>query len=101
MKTTIHCFLPYVDENQIRASVEGLKNEALVSAITLLSTDPSAQACCGCELIHIDNLKSSATMKAIAAATTGEYTLLYTQQTQLHRRRLQGRHALFRPLHSG
>ncbi len=83
MKTTIHCFLPYVDENQIRASVEGLKNEALVSAITLLSTDPSAQACCGCELIHIDNLKSSATMKAIAAATTGEYTLLYTQQTQL------------------
>ena len=83
MKTTIHCFLPYVDENQIRASVEGLKNEALVSAITLLSTDPAAQACCGCELIHIDNLKSSATMKAIAAATTGEYTLLYTQQTQL------------------
>lgn len=83
MKTTIHCFLPYVDENQIRASVEGLKNEALVSAITLLSTDPAAHACCGCELIHIDNLKSSATMKAIAAATTGEYTLLYTQQTQL------------------
>mgnify|MGYP002288496618 CR=1 FL=1 len=84
MKANVHCFLPFVDEAQIKASVEGLKAQPLVSKITLLSTDKTATACLGCDLIHIDNLKSSATMKAIAAASAGaDYILLYIQQTQL------------------
>lgn len=84
MKAKIHCFLPYVDEAQIKASVDGLKAQPLVSKITLLSTDAAAKACLGCDILHIDNLKSSATMKAIAAnCDDADYILLYIQQTQL------------------
>lgn len=83
MKATVHCFLPFIDEAQVKASVEGLKALPLVNKITLLSTDPEAKACLDCEILHIDNLKSSATMKAIAAAADADYILLYIQQTQL------------------
>ncbi len=83
MKTTVHCFLPFVDEAQVRATVEGLKESALVSKITLLATDPEAKACLGCDLIHIDTLNSSATMKKIAEAAYSEFILLYTKQNTL------------------
>ncbi len=83
MKTTVHCFLPFVDEAQVRATVEGLKESALVSKITLLATDPEAKACLGCDLIHIDTLNSSATMKKIAEAADSEFILLYTKQNTL------------------
>ncbi len=83
MKATVHCFLPYIDEAQIKASVEGLKALPMVNKITLLSTDPEAKACMDCGILHIDNLKSSATMKAIAAHADADYILLYIQQTQL------------------
>ena len=63
MKTTVQCFLPFADEAQIKATVDDLRESALVSKITLLATDAAAKPCLGCELIHIDSLNSSATMK--------------------------------------
>lgn len=84
MKASVNCFLPYVDEAQIKASVEDLKGQPLVTKITLLSTDANAKPYPGCDLLHIDSLKSSATMKAIAtAAKDCDYILLYISQTQL------------------
>ncbi len=83
MRTTIQCFLPYVDEQQVKATVEGLKESSLVSKITLLATDPEAKACLGCDLLHIDSLNSSATMLAIAEHCDSDYLLLYTKQNTL------------------
>lgn len=83
MKTTVHCFIPFVDEAQARATVEGLKESALVNKVTLLATDEKAEACLGCDLVHIDSLNSSATMKKIAEHADGSYILLYTKQNNL------------------
>ena len=83
MKTTVQCFLPFADEAQIKATVDDLRESALVSKITLLATDAAAKPCLGCELIHIDSLNSSATMKKIADAAKADYTLLYTKYNHL------------------
>lgn len=83
METTVQCFLPYVDEAQIKATVASLRESALIGKITLLSTDASAKACLGCNIIYIDNINSSATMKNIADAAEADYTLLYTKYNHL------------------
>ena len=83
MKTTIHCFLPFVDEAQVKATVEALKKSELVTKITLLATNPEAVACLGCNLLHIDSLTSSATMKKLAEEASADYMLLYTKQNTL------------------
>lgn len=83
MNNTIHCFLPYADPVQVKASVEALRQSPSVTDITLLSTDKDAEPCFGCDILHIDRLTSSATMKAIAGHTKGDYTLLYTKELTL------------------
>ena len=80
MRTTIQCFLPYVDEQQVKATVEGLKESSLVSKITLLATDPEAKTCLGCDLLHIDSLNSSATMLAIAEHCDSDYLVSHPEK---------------------
>lgn len=80
---TINCFIPYADAQQVKATVDGLRQNALVSKIFLLATDENAAAVEGCEVINIDTLNSSATMKKIANASEGDYTLLYTKYNSL------------------
>ena len=80
---TINCFIPYADAQQVQATVDGLRQNALVTKIFLLATDANATAVEGCEVINIDALNSSATMKKIADAAEGDYTLLYTKYNNL------------------
>ncbi len=80
---TINCFIPYADAQQVQATVDGLRQNALVTKIFLLATDANAAAVEGCEVINIDALNSSATMKKIAAVAEGDYTLLYTKYNNL------------------
>ncbi len=80
---TIHCFLPFRDEAQVRASVAALRECPEVTRITLLSADATATACLGCDLLHIDTLTSSATVRQIAEHAAAEYILLYTKYTEL------------------
>lgn len=83
MKTTIHCFLPYVDEAQVRPTVEALQASPLVSKITLLATDAEAKPVMGCDMLHIDGINTSDTMRKLAEAADAEYMLLYTKQNTL------------------
>ncbi|MGM9843261.1 MAG: glycosyltransferase family 2 protein [Muribaculaceae bacterium] len=83
MSTTINCFIPYADRQQVSATVEGLKASQLVSKIFLLTTAQDAEAVEGCELIKIDALNSSSTMKKIAAAADSDFILLYTKYNKL------------------
>lgn len=82
MKPTISCFVPYIDAAQAKGTVDGFRNEPQVSQIVLLSTGDAAPIE-GCEIIRIDALHSSATMKAIAEAAKGDYTLIYTKHNTL------------------
>ena len=59
---TINCFIPCADAQQVKATVDGLRQNALVSKIFLLASDANV-AVEGCEVINIDTLNSSATMK--------------------------------------
>ncbi|MDE5643401.1 MAG: glycosyltransferase [Muribaculaceae bacterium] len=79
----IDCFLPYSDPAQMQATVNALKQEPSVANIYLLSTDPEAPAIEGCSRINIDSINSSATMRAIAGATTAGYALLYNKTNRL------------------
>lgn len=83
MKKTIHCFLPYIDEVQIRPTVEGLRQCGLVTAITLLATNPEAKAAEGCDIIYIDSINSSDTMLRIAEKADADFILLYLKQNKL------------------
>lgn len=83
MKKTINCFVPYVDADQARATVEGLKACPLVTKIFLLATDAAAKPMEGCELVAIDSLNSSATMKKIAEKAESDFILLYTKYNNL------------------
>lgn len=83
MNQTINCFLPYSSADQVKATIAGLKADKLINKIYLLSTDPAAKAVEGCELIQIDALNSSATMKKIAANADADFALLYTKYNNL------------------
>ena len=83
MKATINCFLPYADENQVKATVEGLQASELVTKIFLLATDANLPTLPGTEVVAIDGLNTSATMKKIAEKAEGEFILLYTKYNNL------------------
>ena len=79
----INCFLPYSNNADIQKTVDGLKNSPLVQGIYLLSADENVSATNGCELIHIDSLQSTATLRKIAEKATTEFSLIYTKNTML------------------
>ena len=78
----IDCFLPYASAEQVEATVKGLRESALVNDIYLLATE-ATEPVEGCQLIKIDALNSSKTMKKIAEAAKAEYILLYTKYNNL------------------
>ena len=79
MQTTINCFVPFASLDQVTPTVEALKASPLVTKIYLLATDQEAKPVLGCDLIHVDSLNSSATMKKIAEAADCDLILLYTK----------------------
>lgn len=83
MRQAIDCFIPYVDAAQAKATIDGLRESALVNNIYLLATDAAATAVEGCTMVHIDALNSSDTMLKIAEAAKASYTLLYTKYNNL------------------
>ena len=83
MATKINCFIPVQEKNQVIATVEGLKGSDLVSKIYLLATEEYNDAIEGCEIVKIDSLQSSATVKKIAELSDAEYSLIYTKYTTL------------------
>lgn len=79
----ISCFLPYAGKEQAEKTVNGLTDTGLVKDIRLMAANAAAAPLPGCEILVVDMPQSSATLKAIADAATGDYTLLYTKETTL------------------
>ena len=76
MKTTINCFVPYGNAECVKATVAGLRECPMVTKIFLLASEENVEAIEGTEVLHIDTLTSSKTMKAIAAAADRAFMLL-------------------------
>jgi hypothetical protein len=83
MNNTINCFIPFVDEQQARATVDGLKSSKFISKIFLLADENAKGGIEGCEVLKIDALTSTATIKQIAANAGNGYVLLYCKYDTL------------------
>ena len=79
----INCFIPYASAEQARATIDGLRANGLVGKVYLLAAKGIDAQYEGCEVIRVNNLTSSATIKAIAAHADADYTLLYTKYVTL------------------
>ncbi len=83
MMTQINCFIPFSNSAQAHETIAALNESSIVNRIYLLSADSAAVAPAGCELIHIDSLQSTATLRKIAEKSDVHYTLIYTKYTTL------------------
>ena len=80
---TINCFIPFADKAQAHATVDELKKNELVNKIFLLAKAEVTDSMDGCELIRVNNLNSSSTIKAIAEHAGDGQVLLYTKYDTL------------------
>ena len=71
----INCFIPFASADQAAQTVANLKAEPLVNKIYLLAEN-DAPLIDGCELLKVNGLQSSATMRAIADHADADYVLL-------------------------
>lgn len=83
MTKCINCFIPYESKAQVEETVKGLKEAELINKIYLLATNRDVQSMEGCEVIHIDSLKSTASIKEIASLASEKYSFIYTKESTL------------------
>lgn len=81
----IDCFLPFLSEEQIKATVTSLRESDEVNQIFLLATEPGAPSeVCGCQVIETGSLRETATVKKIATLSEAEYTMIYLKYSPLY-----------------
>lgn len=78
----IDCFIPYQGMEQAAQTVKSLRETNLVNNIFLLAVEDIAPLD-DCELLHVDSLASTATIRKIATKATAVYSLIYTKYTSL------------------
>ncbi len=79
----INCFIPFVHEEQVMATLLDLQNNPLVAQVYLLATHETNSIIPGCQILHVPSLNSTAAMRLIAEHSHMDYTLLYTKHTTL------------------
>ena len=83
MVKRVTCFVPYQNKAQVIETIKGLQEVNAAGKIFLLATDASAEKIEGCEILIIDSLKSTETVKKIAFNSDSEYTLIYQKESSL------------------
>ena len=81
---TVNCFLPYVSPAMVKLTVDELRSTGLVNKIYLLASDSlQAEACDGCEILQVDTLTGTNTLRTIWEHADGRDVLFYTRTTPL------------------
>lgn len=80
---TINCFIPFAENAQAEKTIQGLRESGLVDKIYLLASENVSETPAGCEVLKIQALNASSTMKAIAEHANADFTLLYNKYTTL------------------
>lgn len=83
MKPNINCFIPFENTSQVKETVASLQASSLVNEIYLLTENNCTDTVAGCQTISIDSLRSTSTLKKIAANANTVYTLIYTKPADL------------------
>lgn len=79
----INCFIPFQSVSQVKETVLSLKESELVNKIYLLKENDNQETIEGCDILDIDTLRSTATIKKIVSKADAEYTLIYTKSANL------------------
>ncbi|NDV46997.1 glycosyltransferase [Paludibacter sp. 221] len=79
----INCFVPFQSIGQVSATVKSLRKSELVKNVFLLSDKECPDTFEGCDVIRIDSLASTATVKAMAEKADAAFTLVYTKCDEL------------------
>ena len=80
---TVDAFILYTNYEQVAKTVAQLKQSDLIKSIFLLTYQKEAKTINGCEVIDIDNIQSTQTIKAIAEKSKADFTLIYQKSTLL------------------
>ncbi|MDP4240398.1 MAG: glycosyltransferase family A protein [Bacteroidota bacterium] len=95
MTNQINCFIACNDSTQTKKTVEQLTGSPLVKNIYLLVKKGNNIQLDGCQVIGIDSIPSSETVRKIAEKSDTSYSLIYTKDTPLE----PGQYALERFFH--
>lgn len=79
----INAFISYTDYHSTSETIKDLKQEPTINKIYLMSIDKQCTPIDGCEIVYIDALTSSNTMRTIASLSDTEFTLVYIKPTIL------------------
>ena len=79
----INCFIPVEDIIQVKRTVDSLKKSNLVTHVFLLTKGKTAESIAGTTSIEVDSYRSTAFVKAVAAHSDADYTLIYTKTDEL------------------
>ena len=79
----INCFIPFVSPEQAEQTIQNLKDQELVNKIYLLATVDKPTPVEGCEMVPVNVLFSSETMREIAQRADADYVLFYTKYDTL------------------
>ena len=79
----INCFVACNDALTASETVKQLKLSSLVSGIFLLVKEGNEIDAPGCEVIKIDSIQSSETIRKIASKSDATYSLIYTKDSRL------------------
>lgn len=81
---TVNCFLPYISPEQAKPLVDELRSTGLVNKIYLLASDSlQPEPYDGCEILQVDTLTSTQTLRAIYEHADEQHVLFYTRSTPL------------------
>lgn len=83
MTAKINCFIPVREKGHVIDTIKNLNESGLISKIYLIATEDFNEKIAGCEVLKVDSLSSTAAVKAIAARSDAEYSLIYTKYTTL------------------
>ncbi len=81
---TIDCFIPYNDVETATKNVEQFKSSSLVKNVFLLARDTTLPHIGGCNILFIDNLESSTTLRQMALISQAEFVAIYSKDTPIN-----------------
>lgn len=79
----INCFIPFQSSRQVENTIASLRASAIINNIYLLTDNNCSEQINGCQVIAIDSLRSTATIKKISEKADTDYTLIYTKPDEL------------------
>lgn len=74
---SINCFLPYISPELLAPVVEELNKTGLIDKIFLMTSNPDVEPYPGCEILSVDTLTSTQTLRSIYEHAEGKNVLLY------------------------